>query len=249
MKTLQAGFLITIVVVASTIFIATTPVQAGSCEGLDLAAAILANYSTLVSSSYQDVDNIGCRQSIVLSSLGVMLPTHGATFALLSTGIAGANPVTENQYNPGSERGGWFAAGKYIDPGEPADQATLTLNLQVPAFMHYFYYDVQFFSAEYPEYVGTIYNDKFTTTVVSPSKGTTQYVIDVNSGDFILTSNHIPGTGYDIFATSGDSSGVDWVSTTPRTPGADAGATALIRREHPVSPFEIITVKFDIRDV
>lgn len=115
--------------------------------------------------------------------------------------------------------------------------------------MHYLYYDIQFFSAEYPEYVGTQYNDRVTVTVDSPSKGVTTYVIDVNSGDFVLNSNDIPGTGFDIFAISGNPDDVDLVDTTPRIPGADAGATALVTREHPVSPFEQVTVTFNIRDV
>jgi uncharacterized repeat protein (TIGR01451 family) len=218
--------------------------RAGSYDGADLANAILTNTSTLIDSSYTDTDQSGTRQAIVLSSLGTMQPTDGTTFALLSTGIAGNTPVTSNENNPGSERGEWFTGGQY---GQPRDKATLTLTLQVPQYMHYIYYDIQFFSAEYPEYVGTQYNDKLTVTVDSPSHGPTTYVCDVNSGDFILDANAIPGTGFDIFATSGRPGDVDWVTTNPG-PGADAGATALITREHPVSPNEQITITFDIKD-
>ncbi len=224
----------------------TEKVSAGSYNGNDLALAILANQSVLVSSSYTDKDLSGYRQEKVLSSLGIMTPTNGPTFALLSTGIAGAVPVTSNTVNPGEERGSWFAGGKY---GSPRDQATLTMTLTVPPFMHYLYYDVQFFSTEVPEYKGSQYNDKFTATVNSPSEGITTYVIDINSGDFVLTSRDIPGTGFNVFATSGNPDGVDWVDMTPRTPGADAGATALITRENLVSPNEQVTVTFDIIDV
>jgi len=224
----------------------TEKVSAGSYSGNDLALAILANQSVLVSSSYTDKDLSGFRQGKVLSSLGIMTPTNGPTFALLSTGIAGAVPVTSNTVNPGEERGSWFAGGKY---GTPRDQATLTMTLTVPPYMHYLYYDAQFFSTEVPEYKGSQYNDKFTATINSPSNGITTYVIDINSGDFILTSRDIPGTGFNIFATSGNPDGVSWVDMTPRTPGADAGATALITRENPVSPNEQITVTFDIIDV
>ena len=118
--------------------------------------------------------------------------------------------------------------------------------------MHYLYYDVQFLSAEYPEYVGTQYNDKLTVTVDSPSEGTSEYFFDVNSGYFVLDSNDITGTGFDIFAQSGYPSDVDWVDTTPRNPGADAGASALIQiggAAHPVSPNEQITVTFNIKDL
>jgi uncharacterized repeat protein (TIGR01451 family) len=174
-----------------------------------------------------------------------MLPTHGSTFALISTGEAGNVPVTKDSLNPGDERGTWFK-NKY---GNPRDEATLKMTLQVPLFMHYLYYDIQFFTAEYPEYVGSEYNDIATITVESPSKGVTTYSIDVNGGDFILNAHDIPGTGFDIFAQSGDPELVDWVDTTPRTPGADAGATALVGREHPVSPGEKINVTINIKDI
>ena len=113
--------------------------------------------------------------------------------------------------------------------------------------MHYLYYDVQFFTAEYPDYVGTQYNDELKVTVNSPSHGTSEYIINVNSGDFVLNSNDIPDTGFDIFATSGYPGGVDWVTRTPG-PGADAGATALVTRQHAVSPYEQVTITFDIKD-
>ncbi|MEM0492513.1 MAG: choice-of-anchor L domain-containing protein [Candidatus Thermoplasmatota archaeon] len=221
------------------------PVTAGSYDGLDLALAILNDPSVLVGSSYTDTDQYGHRQAVVLSHLGTMYPTHGSTFILLSTGIAGTPIVTTSALNPGSERGEWFIGGQY---GTPRDRSTLTLTLRVPPYMHYLYYDVQFYSAEAPEYIGSQYNDKLTITVNSPSKGVSTYVIDVNSGDFVLNANHIPGTGFDIFATSGNPEGVDWVSTTPQNPGSDAGATALITREHPVSPNELVTITFDIVD-
>jgi len=244
------GMFIAIGLLLSTIVIVfpSEKVNAGTYDGEDLALAILANQSTLISSTYTDTDSSGHRQADVLSSLGIMSPTDGSTFALFSTGIAGYTPSTTNENNPGDERGSWFAGGK---SGYPRDDATLTMILQVPAYMHYIYYDVQFFSSEYPEWVGTIYNDKLTVTVDSPSKGTSEYIFDINSGYFVLDSNGIPGTGFDIFAQSRKPGGVDWVDTTPRTPGADAGASDLVPiggASHPVSPNEQITVTIDIHD-
>lgn len=231
----------------SIIIITSEEAQAGSYNGQDLAYALLANQSTYVSSSYWDRDREGCRQATVLSSLGTMSPTNGSSFALLSTGIAGANPVTTYTENPGNERGTWFKH-RY---GKPRDHAELTMTLQVPPYMHYLYYDFQFFSTEVPEYIGSKYNDEFEVIVYSPSQGTSTYVCDVNSGNFVLDSNYISGTGFDIFAQSGIPDDVDIVDTTPRTPGADAGATAVITRggeAHPVSPNEEITVTFIIKD-
>jgi len=245
------GMVVAIGFLVSTIAIVfpSEKVNAGTYDGEDLALAILANQSTLLSSTYTDRDLSGHRQASVFSSLGIMSPTDGPTFALFSTGIAGYTPATTNENNPGDERGSWFAGGNY---GYPRDRATLTMSLQVPAYMHYLYYDVQFFSSEYPEWVGTVYNDKLTVTVDSPSKGTSEYVFDINSGYFVLDSNGIPGTGFDIFAQSGRPGNVDWVDTTPRTPGADAGASDLVPIGglfHPVSPSEHITVIINIQDI
>jgi uncharacterized repeat protein (TIGR01451 family) len=231
-------------------FIASSPeqVRANSYDGHDLAVAILANTSELISSSYWDTDTAGHRQSAVLSSRGNLIPTDGNSFAILSTGRADLLVATSNGLNPGNERGNWFLGGQY---GNPRDEANLQLQLLVPEFQHFLYYDVQFFTVEYPEYVGTQYNDQLTISVNSPSKGVTTYSINVNSGDFVFNARDAPllGTGYNLFAQSDNPDGVDWLQTTPNTHGADAGATALVGREHPVSPGEVVTITFDLKDV
>ena len=247
-KNIAVVFAICLLLSNIFIIMPSEKVNAGSYNGQDLALAILANASWLVSSSYTDTDEYGHRQAAVLSSKGTLHPTHGNSFALLSTGIAGTNIITTYAASPGDERGTWFDGGM---KSYPRDESTLTMTLQVPPFMHYLYYDVQFLSAEYPEYVGTQYNDKLTITVNSPSKGSSHYIFDVNSGYFVLNSNGITGTGFDIFARSGTPDGVDMVDRTPRAGKADAGASDLIPiggMAHPVSPNEQITVTIDIKD-
>jgi uncharacterized repeat protein (TIGR01451 family) len=231
-------------------FVAITPksVQAGSYDGHDLAVAMLADPSMLISSQYWDRDTAGHRQSAVLSSRGNLIPTGGSTFAIFSTGRADLVVATSNGLDPGSERGNWFLGGQY---GNPRDEVNLQLTLLVPQYMHYLYYDCQFFTVEYPDYIGTQYNDQLTITVNSPSKGVSSYIINVNGGDFVLNGRDtaLLGTGYNLFAQSNDPAGVDWLQTTPNSKGVDAGATALIGRQHPVSPGEIITLTIDVTDV
>ncbi len=249
-KLLNIAIIVAISLMLSNILIIipADEAKAGSYNGEDLALAILSNSSWLIDSSYTDTDEYGTRQSGVFSTLGTMYPTDGSDFAFLSTGIAGTDIITTDENEPGDERGSWFEGDMY---GYPRDEAELTMTLQVPPYMHYLYYDIQFFSAEYPEYVGTQYNDKLTVTVDSDEEGTSQYLFDVNSGYFLLDSNSIPGTGFDIFARSTYPGGVDWVDTSVRNPGADAGASDLIQiggMHHPVSPNEEITVTFNIKD-
>ena len=244
-KGMSCGIVV-VLIISTFVMISSEPVSAASAA--ELAAAILVNQSTLISSSYWDTDLGGDRQAVVLSSRGNLVPTEGSSFVMLSTGRADLVPATTDGLNSGNERGNWFQGGQY---GNPRDEANLQLQLRVPSYMHFLYYDVQFFTVEYPEYVGTQYNDKFTITVTSPSEGVSSYVIDVNGGDFVLNARDAPllGSGYNLFATSGNPDNVDWLTTTPNPTGADAGATALIGREHPVSPGEIITITFDLIDV
>ena len=249
------GFLIFCFVLIMTIASTT---KAGSYNGTDIALAVLHDPSTLVSSYYEDSDPTNqFRQRVILDSLGILSPTDGDSFAILSTGIAGATPVTTDSEDPGSERGTWFGPIS-PGPGGPFDYAKLVLNLKVPPGMHNVSFDLQFFSMEYPDYVGTVYNDKVNVTVISPSKGVKYYQFDVNSGYFVMKSRDIPGTGFDLFAVKWSwwqhkwvptsPGGVDTVTTTPYW-SDDAGASALITRVYPVSPNETITIIFEIRDV
>jgi uncharacterized repeat protein (TIGR01451 family) len=227
----------------------STIVKAGSYDGNDLAVAILTNtnVTSLISSSYWDTDTAGHRQAAVWQSRGNLLPTDGLTYAILSTGRADLLYATSSGLNPGNERGNWFQGGQY---GNPRDEANLQLQLQVPEYMHYLYYDTQFFTTEWPEYVGSQYNDQLTITVNSPSKGVTSYMINVNGGDFVFNAKDEPllGTGYNLFAQDNNPSGVDWLQSTPNSNGADAGASALVGRQHPVSPGETVTITFDLKD-
>jgi uncharacterized repeat protein (TIGR01451 family) len=271
-KKMMSITLILCIVASTYVIVPKEQVQADSTLAFDLASAILSNTSWLLDANYVDTDTEDNRQAIVLSSQGTMVPTEGNSFALISSGKAGANPVMcEGYVSQGyyhTERGTWFkerspvSNPQYWDPAL-ADRATLTLTMQVPPYMHHLYYDVQFFTTEYPDYLNSYYNDILTVTVNSPSQGETNYVIDVNGGDFVLSADDIPGTGFDVFARTNydphnptNPKSVDWISTTPGSywtgsywkSSADGGATALVSRGHPVFPHETITVTFDIQD-
>jgi len=221
--------------------------------GEDLARAMLdiRYQSNLVWSTYTDIDTTGeHRQGNVITSLGVLQPTNGVNFTMLSTGIAGFVPVTTDENgdgvpeNPGDERGTWFK----WQSAYPRDEVILTMKLQVPPLMTYLTYDVQFLSAEYPEYVGTTFNDELTITINSPSQGISTYTQDINSGIFRLEANELTGSGFNVFATSGNPGDLDIVTTTIG-PGGDAGATLRFPAEHPVLGPEDVTVTINIKDV
>ena len=228
------------------------PVHAAETYAEQLAEAVLHNSSCLISATYEETTTGGTSQSAILSSKGTLHPTDGSTFILLSTGNAGANIVSTNNINPGDERGTWFRNDQY--QRYHTDQASLTLQLQVPPYMHYLYYDIQFLTSEYPDYVGSQYNDKVTITIQPEGQSPITDIIDVNGGDFVLNSNDIPGTGFDIFAIDRNTynpthpNDVDWVTTSPSSYGADGGSTALVGREQPVEPGTNLSFTITIRD-
>jgi len=211
-----------------------------------LAEAILSDSDYLISSSYEDSDENGNSQSGIFESLGVMHPTNGSTFVVLSTGIAGSTPVSMYGEDPGDERGTWFIG---EETGYPRDKAVLTMELQVPPLAQYLKYDVRFLSAEAPEWINDGYNDYLVIEVES-SQGTSTFdELDVDSNLFREDAEDITGTGFDIFALDGDPEGRDDVTTTIGS-ASDAYATILwaVEDEHPVLGPETITVTITIGD-
>ena len=155
----------------------------------------------------------------VLSDLGVILPEEGADFAILHTGRVGASPES------GVDNGAYGANG---------DEAALTIQLTAPSDANSFVFEFYFLSAEYPEWVGSMYNDAFETWITgsawtgNAAIDETGSIISINSALFDVTSpSELNGTG---FANVGGGTG--WQMTTV-----------------PVDPGDTLTVEFVIYDV
>jgi len=159
--------------------------------------------------------------SQVASSFGANYsPTLGCRMVILSTGIIGGS------VEPGTDLG---------SSGPPGDEATLTLSLDVPAWSSSFSFDFNFMSAEYPEWVGSAYNDTFEANLTSGAfNGNVSFdsagnAININNLLFTVTSSTIlAGTGFE----GGVGGGTGWLTTTA-----------------PVIPGETITLEFSIYDV
>jgi hypothetical protein len=153
------------------------------------------------------------------STLGVIVPHAGSTMSQLYTGQIGIGP------EPGTDLGAFGISG---------DISTLDMTLQVPSNQNSFSFDFYFLSAEYPEYVGQIYNDSFEANIVGAaytgnaaidSVGNT---VSVNSAYFSVTaSSDLSGTGFD--------SGI-------------GGGTGWLQMLVPVTPGDMISVQFTIYD-
>jgi hypothetical protein len=132
----------------------------------------------------------------IRANLGIIQPIQGASFVLLSTGIAGtATP------EPGIDLG---------LPGAADDVVTLRLDLQVPVGANRLSLQYNFLSAESPDFVGTIFNDTFSLQLVEPA-GTRAFTLaSVNSSQFFDASDsRANDSGFDLFAD--DPAGVDTV--------------------------------------
>lgn len=126
----------------------------------DLAAAMGINPADIVSTTFS-TDSIA---GAVSGTVGFLSPTEGTTFAMISSGNA----------QPAAFPNGWSGTPSNflsIDNGNPGgtspqggtayDIATLHLALTAPVWACSFSFDFRFMSEEYPEYVGSQFNDWF----------------------------------------------------------------------------------------
>ncbi len=188
----------------------------------------LANPSALstameIPSSHIQYENLNAHTSAtsVVSSLGIISPTSGSTMTQLYTGSIGISP------QPGTDL--------MFMGSQGYDQASFIVNLTVPANQNSFSFDFNFLSAEYPEFVGMSYNDKFEANIVG-SAYTGNAAIDsvgndvsVNSALFTVTNpQDLLNTGFG----NGDGGGTGWL-------------TMLV----PVNPLDQIQVEFTIYDM
>lgn len=167
---------------------------------------------------------------IANGGFGSYLPLQGGSFVILDCGdigdIPGANDVTGQTTDLG-------------DPGQPDDGVKLKVVLRVPAGMRTFSFNWHFLSEEYPEYVGSAFNDFFFceaggtnitysgNTPIAPLNVVYDYagkIMSVNSDFFIQDVAQVTGTEFD-------------------------GQTKLLRTCIPCTPGGTLTLYFSVADM
>jgi hypothetical protein len=219
----------------------------------------------------------------VVGTFGVLQPRAGANMALISNGIAAAKGDpdfdTMNEEDPGTafaDTNTWAnpaptlmgAAGcSQTQPATVNDYTELVVKLKAPSNVNSFSFDFQFFSAEYPVWVCTMYNDEF--LVLQESQGEFQTAtniafdmqknpVTVNNGFFTVCTNDpskpqtqhcqhpvsdISGTGFE------DPPGAGFGGAGPPPPTTiPGGSTGWLSTTSPVSPGEDVTLHFIIFD-
>lgn len=201
------------------------PVSLPKATGADLASAIDVDPARLVSSTVLGPQG----SNAALADLGVIRPIRGSSFAVLSSGILGATP------EPGVD---------FAPEGTPGDEASLTIVLQVPQGASRLSFDFNFLSAEYPDFIGSSFNDTF-IAALSDANGTQVIAqASVNSSFFFpASSSRAGGSGFDIFTE--DPTEVDTIFGNGLP---DAGVTDFQSVDVPVQSNGTITLTFSIED-
>ena len=134
-----------------------------------------------------------------VTDLGLFLPEMGADMSILHTGRVGQAP------EPGVDHPPYGASG---------ERESLALELTVPAHANSFALSCAFFSAEYPEWVGSAFNDTFELNVVGSAYSgnaavdSAGNVISINSALFTVTTpSDLTGTTFD----GGVGGGTGWL--------------------------------------
>jgi pimeloyl-ACP methyl ester carboxylesterase len=121
------------------------------------------------------------------ANFGVIRPSGGASFVVLSSGIAGTTaPEIGADFGP---------------EGEEGDVATIRFDMTLPSDVRWISFDYNFLSAEFPEFVGSRFNDTFRALLVDKFGVREVARGSVNSSSFKPASATIAGgSGFDIYS-------------------------------------------------
>ncbi len=181
-----------------------------------LANAIVVDRTALTSTAFDG----NCRAARIFNSpVGFLSATEGNTFLILSSGRAANIPG-----NPTD-----FRSTDFLPEGSVGDTASLALNFVVPGGATKLKFDFRFMSEEYPEYVGSEFNDFF-NAYLTDSTGTHQIAFDTNGNIINVNNNFFDPAIYP--------AGTVFNGATPKlTTTAD------------VTPGDSISLKFEVGDV
>jgi pimeloyl-ACP methyl ester carboxylesterase len=205
------------------------PIVAHAATGIDttasalqLAQALSADASTVTGASFVAVPPSGTPNAVVSTPLAGF-PTNGSTYALLTTGDANLASQPNTSGSSGADDNGPNVRGN-----TDFDVTILKVDLSVPAGVNCMLgLDFRFLSEEYPEYVGTAYNDAFIAEL-DKSTWTTQ-------GSTITAPDNFA------FDPAGNPISINAAGVTSMTAAESAGttydgATPLLSAATPITP-------------
>ncbi|MCA1678012.1 MAG: choice-of-anchor L domain-containing protein, partial [Actinobacteria bacterium] len=186
---------------------AITTVSGDATGATALAGAIVTTPSTLNSASFDAVPPSGTPNATANAPLS-FFPTNGSTFAILTSGDANLADDPNVAGSSGGSDGGAPVRGD-----TDLDVTILKVDLTAPANTNCLGLDFAFYSEEYPEYVGSGFNDAFIaeldsstwttsgSTISAPNNfafDSAGNVVSINSsGPTAMTAANAAGTTYD----------------------------------------------------
>ncbi len=197
---------------------AVTSVRAGAG---DLAAAIARESGSVTAASFV-TEPPGDLPYTVSTTPLAGFPTHGSTYAILTTGDAGLAAKPNDSGGSGAGLGGASVRGD-----SDFDVTILKVDLAVPSGSNCLSLDFRFLSEEYPEYVGSAFNDAF--------------VAELDASTWMTSGSEITAPNNFAFDPSGKVISINASGVTSMT-GANAagttydGATPLLRASTPIAP-------------
>ncbi len=192
-----------------------------------VAQAMGIRASDTISASLNGSDERGV--GIGTTPLGNYFPTEGNTFAILSTGLA------ESADDP-NDSGSLSFKLDGLNNSQGNDLVQLALRLRVPQNMNCASFDFAYFSEEFPEWVGSQFNDTFTAEL-----GGTNLII---SGTQVIAPLNFA------FDTEGNIISINTVfDVTSDTATTYNGMTSLLRAQTPVTPGATIDIVFSVQDL
>lgn len=188
------------------LILTTTTAAAATAE--ELTEAMAVPDADLLETELFSSDDLA---TAVLEAFGPLRPTEGADMSFIFSGKVGA-PDWDSDLGAS---------------GVTDDITTLSMTLTVPDGANSLFYEFYFLSAEYPDFVGSDFNDKFEANVTgdawtgNAAVDRAGNVISVNSGLIVVTDpGDLAGINFGGYGTRGGGTG--WLlNAIPVTPGTD----------------------------
>lgn len=160
------------VVALTTTSLAAVPVARADIStgvgALELAVAIAVDPSIVTGAEFVPLSSPGA--VAVVDEPVASFPRHGSTFGVLTSGAASQLTAPNSSGSSGTDNGGGATRGS-----SDFDVTVLRIELEVPAGHNCLSFDFRFLSEEYPEYVGSSYNDAFIAESVVAELGTSTW--------------------------------------------------------------------------
>jgi uncharacterized repeat protein (TIGR01451 family) len=206
-----------VVASAGAAIITQTDTPAGAAT---MASAIASDPTIVTGASWVAHPGDG-PNAIATAPLGGF-PTDGPTFGIMTTGNAQFADGPNTSGSTGQDDGG-----PAIHGNTSFDVSILAINLNVPSNQNCLTLDFKFLSDEYPEYVGTAYNDAFIAEIDNNTWSTNNSNISAPDNFAFDSAGHV---------VSINSSGAASMSAANSSGTTYDGGTPLLSASSPVSP-------------